>query len=243
VRCPLCGRSARRFNPLPDAYTTAWEEFGCATPADRWETLNLTAYSCPTCGASDRDRLIWLFAKPWLDVRRSARVLDIAPMPSLAAQLSASQHVYLRGDVAAAAVDVTMDICALPFPDQTLDLVICSHVLEHVVDDGLAMRELCRVLTPRGRGLVLVPIPLDAEAIEETTEPLTASESWRRFAQDDHVRLYSRVGLVERLRLAGLQVSCFDRAAIGRRALRRAGLTRTSTLYVVERADVAAVAR
>jgi SAM-dependent methyltransferase len=186
--------------------------------------------------------LIWLYAKSWLERRQLARVLDVAPTPRMSAALQASPHRYVRGDLVQEEVDLRMDICALPFPDDVFDLIICSHVLEHVMDDRQAMRELQRVLKREGRGLVLVPIPLDGTAIDETAMPLPESECWRRFAQDDHVRLYSRQGLIERLQAADLRVTFFDRSAIGRRAMRRYGLTATSTLYVVEPAGKVRVA-
>ena len=90
------------------------------------------------------------------------------------------------------------------------------------------------MLKADGRGLVLVPVPRRGTTIDETSVPVVPSEAWRRFAQDDHVRLYCRQGLIDRLGAAGLRVTCFDRRAIGRRAMRRHGLTRTSTLYVVD---------
>lgn len=46
---------------------------------------------------------------------------------------------------------------ALPFPDGTFDLVTCLDVIEHTPDDQATLRELLRVLTPRGRIVVSVP--------------------------------------------------------------------------------------
>jgi ubiquinone/menaquinone biosynthesis C-methylase UbiE len=47
------------------------------------------------------------------------------------------------------------DVCDLPFPDRSFDLVVCTEVLEHVEDPAGALRELRRV--SRGRLLVTVP--------------------------------------------------------------------------------------
>lgn len=50
------------------------------------------------------------------------------------------------------------DITAIPFNVNTCDLILCSHVLEHVPRDREAIRELHRVLKPDGTALILVPI-------------------------------------------------------------------------------------
>ena len=45
----------------------------------------------------------------------------------------------------------------LPLADGAFDLAVALDVLEHVRDDGAALRELARVLAPGGRLLVTVP--------------------------------------------------------------------------------------
>jgi SAM-dependent methyltransferase len=49
------------------------------------------------------------------------------------------------------------DVCALPYAEGTFDLVLATDVIEHVDDDGLALRELRRVLKPGGTALITVP--------------------------------------------------------------------------------------
>lgn len=46
----------------------------------------------------------------------------------------------------------------LPFADASQDLVIASHVLEHVPDDDACLRELFRLLRPGGGLVALVPL-------------------------------------------------------------------------------------
>jgi ubiquinone/menaquinone biosynthesis C-methylase UbiE len=54
---------------------------------------------------------------------------------------------------------VAAPIEALPFPDRHFDTVICTHVLEHVLDIRAAVTELRRIC---GRRLVIV-VPLERE--------------------------------------------------------------------------------
>ena len=50
-----------------------------------------------------------------------------------------------------------MDVQNLPFADNSFDLIICNHVLEHVFDEKKAMQELFRVLTKGGQAILQVP--------------------------------------------------------------------------------------
>jgi SAM-dependent methyltransferase len=82
------------------------------------------------------------------------------------------------------------DICALPFPDATFDLVMATDVREHVDDDLLALRELRRVLKSDGRLLLTVP---------------TFKLLWG--LQDEvshHKRRYRMSQILERMRTVGL---------------------------------------
>lgn len=45
----------------------------------------------------------------------------------------------------------------LPFPTNSFDVIISHEVLEHVVDDRLAVQEMVRTLRPGGRIVVFVP--------------------------------------------------------------------------------------
>jgi ubiquinone/menaquinone biosynthesis C-methylase UbiE len=43
------------------------------------------------------------------------------------------------------------DLCALPFPDGSFEVVLCQQGLQFVPDPGAALREMRRVLAPGGR--------------------------------------------------------------------------------------------
>jgi SAM-dependent methyltransferase len=88
--------------------------------------------------------------------------------------------------------------------DGSFDLILCSHVLEHVPDDGAAMAELRRVLAPGGLCLVLTPYRPEVTTYEDPgiTSPLDRMVA---FGQQDHVRIYGN-DLTDRLRGAGFEV-------------------------------------
>jgi ubiquinone/menaquinone biosynthesis C-methylase UbiE len=46
----------------------------------------------------------------------------------------------------------------LPFPADTFDVVVCSHVIEHVMHDQDFLDELVRVLRPNGHLVIIAPL-------------------------------------------------------------------------------------
>lgn len=53
----------------------------------------------------------------------------------------------------------SLDLQKVDRPSQSYDLVICNHVLEHVPDDGAALRELTRIVKTDGIVFLTVPDP------------------------------------------------------------------------------------
>lgn len=92
------------------------------------------------------------------------------------------------------------DGTALPFGEGTFDRVICSEVLEHLHDDLAAMRELARVLRPGGTVAVTVP-RFGPELVN-----WALSDEYHA-VEGGHVRIYRRRQLLDRLRLAGFDVT------------------------------------
>ena len=85
------------------------------------------------------------------------------------------------------------DATNLPLADDSLDLVIAFDVLEHLQDDDAAVAEVRRILRPGGTYLVAVP-----------ADPRLWSS---HDVAVDHVRRYTREGLVELLDRGGFEVA------------------------------------
>lgn len=147
--------------------------------------------SCPRCQALERHRfLAYLLDRIEPVLLRSRMVLDIAPQPQIQALLEGLVgHRYVAIDRSRhLPVDLVADMCDLPFDDDSVDLAICYHVLEHIPDDASAIRELARVLDPSAIALIQVPQRTRAPTIEDPTAPI--EERIRRFGRADHVRYY-----------------------------------------------------
>ncbi|CAN5739420.1 class I SAM-dependent methyltransferase [soil metagenome] len=207
--CPTCDILVEKYASLSDFHVNELAEHKCPYTLDDFETLNYKAYSCPNCGASDRDRLISSYLQQEISKGKKIKhILDIAPAKALGQQLKQITKSYRSADLYMEDVTDKTDITNMTvYADKTFDLVVCSHVLEHIPDDLAAMREINRVLKSKGIALILVPIVKQLDAITEDIHESDPNERWRKFAQNDHVRLYSQKGLVERLTQSGFRVS------------------------------------
>jgi ubiquinone/menaquinone biosynthesis C-methylase UbiE len=120
----------------------------------------------------------------------------------------------------------------MPFPDASFDVIVCSHVLEHIVEDHKALRELYRVLKPKGIAVLQVPIDSSCPLTDEDRSVTDPIERTRRWGQYDHVRRYGR-DYADRLRLAGFFVEICDlNRTLTSEALLRFGLDATEELHI-----------
>jgi SAM-dependent methyltransferase len=151
---------------------------------------------------------VWLTRSGVLD-QPIRRVAHFAPEPAIEAQLRKrlTNARYVTADLAPGRADEQVDVTRIPWEDGSVDLLICSHVLEHVPDDRAAMRELCRVLSSQGHALLEVPVM--GETTREDPTVTDPAERLRLFGQDDHVRAYGR-DYYDRLVEAGFAVTHND---------------------------------
>ena len=169
--CPICETRLRAFKPLTPRYEQLTREAGYY-PLSRIETFNYAGYYCPSCDATDRERLYALYLAPVvasLDPRRRHKVIEFAPGTALHTILRRSPLIdYRTADLFRHSVDDRVDISDMRiYPDDSIDILLCSHILEHVDDDRKAMREISRVLRPDGFTIVMVPL---VHGVEETCE-------------------------------------------------------------------------
>lgn len=160
---------------------------------------------CPNCGSLQRNRRLWyLLESEFLTINSS--ILDFSPSRCLYRKIKKIKNINyqttdLSGDFIA---DHQFDITNLKINDNSFDLVICYHILEHITNDIMAMRELFRIMKPGAKALVQTPFK-DGE-IYENYSILTEEGRLKHFGQEDHVRIYSVSGLKERLESCGFLV-------------------------------------
>jgi len=207
--CPVCGKESKKFI--------------------RYGIIARDEAKCTHCGALERHRFVWAYFQKETNLFDKAykKVLHVAPERCFEHRLrNLLGQNYITADLSNPRAMVKMDITNIQYPDETFDVIYCSHVLEHVQDDIKALREFCRVMKQDGWAILLVPI--DAEKTFEDATIVDPSERLRVFGNSDHVRLYGP-DYIDRLREAGFKVKVSNVSELfGKDEIVTLGLTKGS---------------
>jgi SAM-dependent methyltransferase len=164
---------------------------------------------CPNCGSRPRHRLVHLFLNErHIDLQDGRVILHFAPERHLTRAMGNAPN-YHTADLVPGKARHAMDMADIKFSDQSIDLVIANHVLEHVPDDQKALREMFRVLRKGGFALITVPQNWAREETYENAEANKASDTrYAHYLDADHIRFYGR-DFGNRLGEAGFRVECW----------------------------------
>ena len=205
VTCPFCEKTFSRFKPSGALKRPFWRSSE-GLELLKSPKINVANAQCPKCGSGERQRLLYFYLINTLDFfsLKGIKFLDIAPDDFL------WDKIFSKADIEYTSVDITparnpsqiMDITELKFEDNSFDAIICLHVLEHIVEDIKAMRELYRVLAPGGWAILQVPI----WAFETVEVPKVTREQYLElYGHSDHVRRYG-FDYIDRLEKVGFDV-------------------------------------
>jgi phosphoglycolate phosphatase len=156
------------------------------------------AVRCNECGSLERTRLLWLYLENGR-IHENAKVLHLAPEKGLYDTLSKrlAPGNYVTADIDPSryrfAKDcVKLDLCELDDqPSGEYDLIIHSHVLEHVpCNVAYTLFHLHRMLKDDGRHICVIPFM--AGKYDECFQDIGNEERQRRFGQFDHVRRFGK---------------------------------------------------
>lgn len=215
---PIDGKSYRKFLP----YGYGKQRPNALSPG----TLSL-----------ERHRQMWLYLQNETNFfTHKLKVLHIAPEQEFLRKFKKMKNLeYTSADLFSPIVDVKADIVDLPFEDNSFDVIICNHVLEHIVDDRKAMSELYRVMKSGGWGIVQVPMK---NSLEKTYEDVTITdpkERQKHFGQYDHVRWYG-MDYFDRLKSVGFDADInFYSQKFSEEDIERFGLNKNEILPVVRK--------
>jgi SAM-dependent methyltransferase len=185
---------------------------------------------CPRCGSLPRNRLLKLALEEKQILNAGTRLLHFAPEGNVREYVEPRVRLYRTADLYARDVNLQLNIENIDQPDANWDLIICSHVLEHV-DYRKALRELHRVLAPGGALLALFPIvdawPHDYEAAQIRSP----RDRGLHFGKENHLRRFG-ASVRGEFAKAGFMLEAFS--PIGPEVVRY-GLIPGETLFIGRR--------
>jgi len=163
---------------------------------------------CPRCNSKARHRRIWLFLEEHTNLFTDRlRLFEIAPKFSFARRFRKMPNLfYVAGDLQEHPdAMIRMDMTAMPISFDSFDALICMHVMEEIIQDNLAMKEMFHVLKPGGWAIVTVPTNMNAMTYEDPSI-VDPRDRERAFGEPAHVRVYG-YDLADRLRSSGFTVT------------------------------------
>lgn len=168
--CSVCNQQAKHFLP-----------FGIAVERNNAQ--------CPNCLSLERHRLQALWMNKNMDMNADMKVFHTAPEHCYSNKFRNSPNIdYYPIDLYPKFDFIQkMDLLDVKYDDNMFDLVISNHVLEHIVDDGKAISELCRIT--KKEGLAIISVPILQEKTYEDASIVTPEDRLRVFLQEDHVRI------------------------------------------------------
>jgi SAM-dependent methyltransferase len=155
------------FDIPPWAPTPDLSEGGAYCNVCRWQgeafdgPAHVELAHCPTCGSNARDRFLHWCLSRRVDLHPGLRIVECSPRLGDDYRSAMSTWFYYRTsdfDMRAHRGNLQLDLQAIDLPDDSIDVVLCAHVLEHVPETDKALAELHRVLTPGGHLLLQVPV-------------------------------------------------------------------------------------
>lgn len=182
VTCPICENSFRKFLHNPTG-------------------------QCPKCGSGGRHRTLFLFLQRKTNFfTAKLKVLHFAPEHCFYKLFKSFENIeYLSADLNSSRAMEKIDITNINYPNDSFDVILSSHVLEHIDNDHLAMTELNRIQRINGWSIHLVPIDYSRTITYEDPEIDTPSKRLNIYGHHDHKRVYGK-DYPERLESVGFNV-------------------------------------
>ena len=87
---------------------------------------------------------------------------------------------------------------SLPFPDESIDLIVCSEVLEHLHEYNDAVKEIHRVLKPGGKFYASVPATWPEKICWKLSKEYQNQPG-------GHLRIFSQSGLISEIKESGFK--------------------------------------
>jgi len=206
--CPICGDTTFPLLPVGSEFPVL-QELDVIGSGHRFQR-------CHRCKGSDRDRLVFLYLKHYtnlIDSDENYNFLHVAPEDCLARiflnkknlnylPIDSFEHGYKYPNYL-----IQMDLLNLNISDNSMDYVMCNHVLQDITDDVKAMQEIYRVLKPEGTAILQVPISNKIAKTVEHIGEISYRESEILYGHRFHKRIYAQGDYLTRLESVGFKTN------------------------------------
>ncbi len=147
----------------------------------KWREWTCPNAECVDCFSTERHRALKTILDNHKQYFKNLSLLHLSDEPFI------EQYVYpwfSRSETSIYGVTNSIDIQKIDRKNKSYDVILCNHVLEHVEDDVVAIKELFRILQTNGMLFITVPNPV---MFRETKD-------WGYANPDDydHYRIYGR---------------------------------------------------
>ena len=190
-------------DPIDDSNYSKFLSYG-------YKTVRKNAL-CPGTLSLERHRLLWLYLDKETDfLNLNLKVLHVAPEQVFYKKFKKLKNwEYLTFDLNSPIADIKGDLTSTNFKDESFDLIICNHVLEHIEDDKLALNEIYRILKYNGISILQVPMNVKRKNTFEDSSIKSKNQREKYFGQYDHVREYG-LDFKDRVEQAGFEVEMIN---------------------------------
>lgn len=203
--CNICGVESVQFETFPArGDETFFETHNMIGGGTRNNCI------CPVCRSIDRNRFVYWVLRNKTDVcvwGGDKKILHFAPEQPIYDILKNQKDIaYYPCDLFPQKGMIKVDVTDIPFKNNVFDFIIINHVMEHILDEMRALKELYRVLKPDGMVVLSIPICIDLDETYEDSRILTKEDRNKYYGQEDHVRLYGR-DYKQRFSRAGFEIT------------------------------------
>lgn len=170
----------------------------CGWSGSKWYEkqmgVNTISKVCPKCDSKPRQRILKVALEQGDFIVPSARIVHVSPQGErgIATWLRSIKVNFLSIDIQPGKAMKVMDLTQLDFPNNTIDVVVCCHVLEHIENDIMAIKEIYRVL--RNNGVAIFQVPIYGEITKKVQTPAKHDHFHVWHPGFDYSKRYEQIG-------------------------------------------------
>ena len=201
--CPICNKYARKFIKY-GKNNDPIKKYKIISSGKRENCI------CPNCFSKDRERFLYIFFSYFQSksfINKNSSILHFSPEKSLRNYFFKNDFKnYKTADFFDEKANYKIDLENYANHNQKYDLIICNHVLEHIHNDKVALKNINNLLNEKGYAILLTPF---SKLIEEDIYmgmSLSYEKQLEYYGQEDHVRIYSQKNLISKIENAGFNL-------------------------------------